>query len=69
MSLPSLEACVMAAAASPEYVANWMRLRGVRLPASPIESLIDAQTGYGDAIAQMFFDDVRENIFNRMPQA
>lgn len=69
MSANSLAACVLAAAANPEYVANWMRLRGIRLPSSPIETMIDQQTGYGDQIARQFFEDVRELIYNRMPQA
>lgn len=63
---PSLADCVLAAAGDSEYVANWMRLRGVRLPASPIERLIDQTTGHGDAIAELFFSDVRELIYNRM---
>jgi hypothetical protein len=65
MSL-SFADCVIEAAGSDEYVANWMRLRGVHAPRAPIDRMIDEQTGYSESVARMFLDDVHDLIYSRL---
>ncbi|HZF98278.1 MAG TPA: hypothetical protein VEY92_08560 [Pseudoxanthomonas sp.] len=64
---PSFADCVIAAACNDEYVADWMRLRGIRAPRAPIDRMIDEQTGYSEHVAQMFLDDVYNLIYSRIP--
>lgn len=67
-SIEWLETFVMAAARSPEFVDSWARLRGVRLPQSVLDRLIDHATGHDDAIVSMFIADVRELVCDRLPE-
>lgn len=60
--------CVAACLNTPEFVTNWQRLRGVRLPASALERLIDNGTGYSDHVARMFLDDVLDLVYLRLPE-
>lgn len=59
--------CVSAALHNPEYVANWQRLRGVRLPASAIERMVDDSSGNSHDIARLFLADVLDLIYLRVP--
>lgn len=63
----SFAECVAAALNNPEYVANWQRLRGVRMPVSALEQLIDNGTGYNHYIARLFLDDVLDLLYLRLP--
>jgi hypothetical protein len=49
-----------------EFVAQWERLRGVRLPRSPIEKMIDEATGNDSAIARLFINDVFDLVWSRL---
>jgi len=60
---------VMACAREPEFVANWARLRGIVLPASPMDRMIDEATGNDSAIARQFIADVCDIVIGRCPQS
>lgn len=66
---PQLVGVVTMAARNAEFVTNWARLRGVTLPCTPIERLIDETSGHGAAIARQFIDDVAELFVGRMTEA
>jgi hypothetical protein len=57
---------IRACAACPEFVANWARLRGVHLPTTPIDRMIDDATGRNDDIAQQFVADVFDLVIGRL---
>ena len=58
--------CVRACATTPEFVANWVRLRGVSLPVSPLDLMIDEATGHDSVIAQQFIADVYDLVWSRL---
>jgi hypothetical protein len=60
--------CVSAALNNPEFVTNWQRLRGVRLPASAIERMIDDASGNSDDMARLFLADVLDLLYLRLPK-
>ena len=68
MSAEWLAKCVDAAAKNPEYVMRWAEMRGVTLPKTPMDWLIDDSTGRCDAIAKLFIEDVRELIYARLSE-
>lgn len=63
----SLMVCVATCAKDDEYVENWARLRGIKLPATPMDRMIDEASGHSDTIAAQFIADVRELFEFRMP--
>ena len=60
---------VMSCAREPEFVGNWARLRGIVLPASPMDQMIDEATGNDSAIARQFIADVFDIVIGRCPQS
>lgn len=64
----SFAQCVSACLSNSEFVANWQRLRGVRLPASVLERMIDDASGHSDDIARRFLADVFELVYARLPR-
>ena len=68
MAAIDLGTAVAAAAANPEFVENWARLRGIRLPATPMDKMIDEATGHGAAIARQFIADVDELVCQRLEE-
>jgi hypothetical protein len=67
MSAEWLAKCVDAAARNPVYVMQWARIRGIELPETPMDWLVDDSTGRADSIAALFIEDVRELIYDRLP--
>jgi hypothetical protein len=68
MSAAWLARCVEVAAANPEFVVNWARIRGVSLPTTPMDWLVSDASGHCDSIAALFIEDVREMIYDRVPE-
>lgn len=66
MGTPTLAECVAIAVANPEFVENWARLRGISLPSTPIDRMVDDATGRSDAIASQFIQDVADLLFDRI---
>jgi hypothetical protein len=63
---PEVAAAARFAAGHPEFVTNWARLRGIPLPTTPLDSLIDAASGHGEATARRFLLDVKDLICDRL---
>jgi hypothetical protein len=59
---------VLACARNAEFVSNWTRLRGVHLPATPLDRLIDEASGNDSGIARLFIADVFDVVIGRMPE-
>lgn len=66
MGKPSLAECVAVAASNTEFIMQWARLRGVSLPATPIDQMVDDATGRSDAVAAQFIADVKELVYDRV---
>jgi len=66
---PCLLEAARFAARHPEFVTNWARLRGIALPATPLDQLIDAASGHGDVIARQFLADVADLFCDRLPDS
>lgn len=65
MTFPEvLSECV----ANADFVRHWARLRGIRVPLSGIERMIDAATGYNDTIGKRFVADVYDLVWCRIPR-
>lgn len=58
---------ILACARDSEFVKAWSELRGVKLPATPLEKLIDEASGHGAGIAKLFIEDVIDTVVNRLP--
>jgi len=63
---PPFALCLLMAVNTPEFIQNWERLRGIKLPKNHLEQLIDDATGASDKWAQLFVQDVRELIYERL---
>lgn len=62
----SFHDCLKACVSNREYVANWERLRGVRIARTPIETMIDRATGNDEAIMAQFALDVFDTVYSRL---
>lgn len=62
----TLADCIALTRVSPEFVENWARLRGMRLPNSPIERMIDQAAGYAAEVEALFVADVAEMFLGRL---
>lgn len=60
------QACIYECMRADGYVENWARLRGVKLPSSPIEQMIDHATGFYEGIGELFVTDVYEMVYSRV---
>lgn len=58
--------CIGSCANNKEFVANWSRLRNVKLPTCPAEQAIDEATGYDKVIAKLFMKDVIDIVWSRI---
>ena len=63
---PPFLVCLAAAAANPDFVREWERLRGFRAPRAPIDAMVDEACGLNDEKARLFIEDVRELIYDRI---
>lgn len=52
-----------------DFVTEWSRLRGVSLPTTPIERMVDEATGRNDSIAKQFIEDVYDIVWSRLDPA
>jgi hypothetical protein len=68
MSAEMLARCVDAASSNPVFVVHWARLRGISLPDTPMDWLHANACGTSDSIASLFIEDVRELIYDRLPE-
>jgi len=59
---------VMVCARNSEFVSNWARLRGIVLPATPIDRMIDEASGHDSGIARQFIADVFDLVLARLPE-
>ena len=69
---PLFWACVHEAASIPEFVENWARLYGIKLPAparSPIERMIDGAVKLDERVGAQFLAFVYRFVYLTLPKA
>ena len=59
---------VMACARDAEFVSNWERLRGVTLPRTTLDRMVDEASGHDSGIARLFIADVVDLVLARRPE-
>jgi hypothetical protein len=55
--MPNFADWVTLCARTPEYVNNWARLRGISVPRTPMDRLIDDASGRSEDTAKLFMAD------------
>lgn len=63
----ALALCVAEAVETEGFVAAWSELRGYRAATSPLDVLIDTQTGFAREKARQFVSDIKDLVLDRLP--